>query len=111
VSDAATVEELATAVADEAGDGVLAVPPAGEVARELFPVREVSEDEARALGYGQRIDWDGAVLARGGVQEAGVEGAGDDRVVGAFAPDGALVALLTREGRRAKPVLVLRPAS
>lgn len=101
VSDAATIEELAIAVADEAGDGVLAVPPAGEVARELFPMREVSEDEARALGYGQRIEWDESV----------VDGADEGGVVGAFAPDGALVALLTREGLRAKPVLVLRPAS
>ncbi|WP_343035652.1 tRNA pseudouridine(55) synthase TruB [Isoptericola sediminis] len=91
---ARTLEEL-EAQAD--ADGVLATLPLGDAARSTFPVRELTDAEARALGYGQ---W---------VTPTGMRG-----TVAGLAPDGTLVALLedtTRRGeRRAKPVLVLAPA-
>ena len=90
---ASTLEEL-EAQAD--ADGTLATLPMAEAARGTFPVRELDEAEARALGYGQ---W--------------VEPSGRDDVVAALAPSGELVALLEDTRRRgehlAKPVLVLAP--
>ncbi|WP_278237084.1 tRNA pseudouridine(55) synthase TruB [Isoptericola sp. AK164] len=91
---AATLDEL-EAQAD--ADGVLATLPLGDAARSTFPVRELTEAETRALGYGQ---W---------VTPTGMRG-----TVAGLGPDGTLVALLedtTRRGERlAKPVLVLAPA-
>jgi tRNA pseudouridine55 synthase len=64
-----------------------------EAARATFPVRELDEDEVRALGYGQ---W--------------VAPSGRPEVVAALSPSGELVALLEDTRRRgddlAKPVLV-----
>ncbi|MFE5342110.1 tRNA pseudouridine(55) synthase TruB [Isoptericola sp. NPDC056578] len=91
---ARTLEEL-EAQAD--ADGVLATVPLADAARATFPVRELTPDEARALGYGQ---W--------------VPASGERGTVAAIGPDGALVALLEDTRRRgealAKPVLVLAPA-
>lgn len=91
---ARTLEEL-EAQAD--ADGVLATLPLAEAARATFPVRELTADEARALGYGQ---W--------------VPASGERGTVAAIGPDGVLVALLEDTRRRgealAKPVLVLAPA-
>ncbi|WP_407318286.1 tRNA pseudouridine(55) synthase TruB [Isoptericola halotolerans] len=79
------------------GDGVLATTPLADAARATFTVRELTEAEARALGYGQ---W--------------VAPSGSGGTVAGIGPDGALVALLedtSRRGERlAKPVLVLAPA-
>lgn len=94
LATARTLEEL-EAQAD--ADGVLATLPLADAARATFPVRELTADEARALGYGQ---WVPASGARG--------------PVAAIGPDGVLVALLEDTRRRgeelAKPVLVLAPA-
>jgi tRNA pseudouridine55 synthase len=60
-------------------------------------VRDLTADEARALGFGQ---W--------------VPASGERGTVAALGPDGTLVALLEETRRRgealAKPVLVLAPA-
>jgi tRNA pseudouridine55 synthase len=89
-----TLEQL-EAQAD--ADGVLATLPLADAARATFPVRELTADEARALGYGQ---W---------VAPSGTAG-----VVAGIAPSGELVALLEDTRRQAeplaKPVLVLAPA-
>lgn len=83
---------------DQLGED-FAVLPLADAARAVFPVRELTADEARELSFGRRIAAD---PARPGTPEA---------PVAAFAPDGDVVALLADEpGGRARPVLVLRPA-
>ena len=52
VTEAATVEEAGQALAAGGGAGVLGLTDA---ARAVFPVRTLTDEEARALGYGQRI--------------------------------------------------------
>jgi tRNA U55 pseudouridine synthase TruB len=52
VAAAAPVEEAGQALAAGGGAGVLGLTDA---ARTVFPVRTLTEEEARALGYGQRI--------------------------------------------------------
>jgi tRNA pseudouridine55 synthase len=93
LAGARTLEQL-EAQAD--ADGTLATLPMAEAARGTFPVRDLDEDEVRALGYGQ---W--------------VEPSGRSDVVAALSPSGELVALLEDTRRRgeslAKPVLVLAP--
>jgi tRNA pseudouridine55 synthase len=93
LAGARTLEQL-EAQAD--ADGTLATIPLADAARGTFPVRELTEVEVRALGYGQ---W--------------VEPSGLAEVVAALSPSGALVALLEDTRRRgenlAKPVLVLAP--
>jgi len=95
LAGARTLEQLETQ-AD--ADGTLATLPMAEAARATFPVRELDEDEVRALGYGQWV----APSDRG-------------EVVAALSPSGELVALLEDTRRRgenlAKPVLVLAPAT
>ncbi|MEU4360564.1 tRNA pseudouridine(55) synthase TruB [Promicromonospora sp. NPDC023987] len=95
LAGARTLEQL-EAQAD--ADGTLATLPLAEAARATFPVRELDDDEVRALGYGQ---W--------------VQPSGRPEVMAALSPSGALVALLEDTRRRgenlAKPVLVLAPAS
>jgi tRNA pseudouridine55 synthase len=95
LDQARTLEEL-EAQAD--ADGTLETIPLGDAARATFPVRELSGDEARALGFGQ---W--------------VAPTGEPGTVAALGPDGALVALLEDARRKgeplAKPVLVLAPAT
>jgi tRNA pseudouridine55 synthase len=94
LAGARTLEQLETQ-AD--ADGTLATLPMAEAAQATFPVRELDEDEVRALGYGQ---W--------------VAPSGRPEVVAALSPSGELVALLEDTRRRgddlAKPVLVLAPA-
>lgn len=95
LAGARTLEQLETQ-AD--ADGTLATLPMAEAAQATFPVRELDEDEVRALGYGQ---W--------------VAPSGRPEVVAALSPSGELVALLEDTRRRgddlAKPVLVLAPAT
>jgi tRNA pseudouridine55 synthase len=90
---------------DEGADGepaaVMAralIPPA-EAARAVFPVRELSADEARELSFGRSI-----------APVDGVPGGTRAAPVAAVSPDGVLVALLAQEGQRVRPVLVLAPA-
>lgn len=68
-----------------------------QAARDLMPVRELSAAEAADLSHGRRIPRDEALPGSA------------DAPVAAFAPDGALVALLADSGRHAKPVLVFPP--
>lgn len=96
---AATLEQLEGLHADAdagvgAGVGERLVDLA-TAARAAFPVRELSEPEARALGFGQRIP-------------SAVPGRTD--AVAAIGPDGTLVAMLDESGERARPHVVLAPA-
>ena len=65
--------------------------PLADAARLVFPARELTADEARRLGHGMRLD----AVGLGAAPAA------------AFAPDGALVAVVTEEGRTARPLVVL----
>lgn len=69
--------------------------PLAQAARAALPARELTEPEARALGYGQRID----------SAEPGRPGP-----VAAFGPDGTLVAVLDESRAQARPHVVLAPA-
>jgi tRNA pseudouridine(55) synthase len=82
VGDAAPVEDAAAALLAGGGRGVLAT---ADAATAVFPRRDVSEQEATALGYGQRIPATGT---------AGL--------VAAVAPDGRLVALVEDTGAVAR---------
>lgn len=64
-------------------------------ARAALPSRELTAEQARALGYGQRIP----------SAQPGREGP-----VAAFAPDGTLVAVLDESRAGARPHVVLAPA-
>jgi tRNA pseudouridine55 synthase len=75
-----------------------------EAARALFPVRELSAAEAQDLSHGRRI----SAGADAGARPS--SGGKDERPVAAFAPGGALIALLEDRGAEAKPVLVFAPA-
>ncbi|MEV7973028.1 tRNA pseudouridine(55) synthase TruB [Cellulomonas sp. NPDC089187] len=66
--------------------------PLADAARATFPVRDLTAEEARALGHGQRI------------APSGVDGS--ERTVAALGPDGVLVALIEDRGPQAWPVLV-----
>jgi tRNA pseudouridine55 synthase len=72
----------------EDGFGLL---PIAEAARVAFTGRDLTEDEARKLAHGQRL-------------EASELGPGP---VAAFAPDGSLVALIADAGLTARPLVVL----
>ncbi|KQX63681.1 tRNA pseudouridine(55) synthase TruB [Angustibacter sp. Root456] len=67
------------------------VLPLADAARAAFTARELTDDEERALRYGQRI-----------------AATGTTRVpVAAFAPDGSLVALVEDRGEQARSLLVV----
>jgi tRNA pseudouridine55 synthase len=68
------------------------VLPLAAAARVAFPARELSADEARRLAHGQRLKATGL----------------GDRPVAAFAPDGALIAIVRETGPTARPLLVLQ---
>ncbi|QKE84316.1 tRNA pseudouridine(55) synthase TruB [Arthrobacter sp. NEB 688] len=72
------------------------VLPLADAARAAFASRALAADEARALGYGQRIP--SAAAGRTGP-------------VAAFAPDGTLVALLDEERATARSLVTFAPAS
>lgn len=67
--------------------------PLADAVRTALAVRDITDDEARALSYGKALE------------PAGIAG-----THGAFAPDGTVVALLTETDGRARPVLVFAPA-
>jgi tRNA pseudouridine55 synthase len=58
-----------------------------------FPRRDLDPDEAREVSFGRRI-----------------AATGDDRPVGAFAPDGTVVALMEDRDGAARPLVVFAPA-
>jgi tRNA pseudouridine55 synthase len=68
------------------------VLPIADAARLAFPVRELSDDEARRLGHGVRLP----AIGLGATPTA------------AFAPDGALVAVVREEGPLTRPLVVLQ---
>jgi tRNA pseudouridine55 synthase len=65
--------------------------PLADAARVAFPVRELTAEEARRLSHGMRLE------------PAGLGSA----PTAAFAPDGALVAVVTEDGVSARPLVVL----
>ncbi len=88
LEQAHTLEELATE---------LTVLDMADAARALMPVRELSAAEVTELSFGRKI-------------VPGVDGPHPaEQPVAAFAPDGALAALLADSGQDAKPVLVFTP--
>ena len=72
------------------------VIPLAEAARAGFAARELTADEARTIGFGQRLP--------------SVE-PGRAEPVAAFAPDGSLVAMLDESGDTARSHVVFAPAS
>ncbi|GGL40459.1 tRNA pseudouridine(55) synthase TruB [Phycicoccus endophyticus] len=72
------------------------VLPLADAARASFEPRSLSVEEARAVGYGQRV--------------ASVSPGRPGPVAG-FAPDGTLVALLDESGPTARSLVVFAPAS
>ncbi|MCV2396121.1 tRNA pseudouridine(55) synthase TruB [Actinotalea sp. M2MS4P-6] len=87
--------DLAAAVAGSEAPRLLSL---ADAARATFPARELDADEAVELSFGRSLPpSDGTA----GTREA---------PVAAYAPDGALVALLARERGRDRPVLVVAPA-
>ncbi|EAP96997.1 tRNA pseudouridine synthase B [Janibacter sp. HTCC2649] len=72
------------------------VIPLADAARAGFTARELSDDEARTIGYGQKLP-----SAEPGRLE----------VVAAFAPDGSLVAMLDESKATARSHVVFAPAS
>lgn len=89
----------------------LATLPLGAVARRCFPALALNEAQARAVSHGQYLSGDlleAAVPPADPAPRTGTARSGP--VVAAFAPDGGLVALLSRSKGRARPVLVLAPA-
>ena len=77
-------------------------------ARRCFASVELTADEARALSHGRMLPAD--LLDRARTPERPVASKAAGRVVAGLAPDGAVVALLVRQGSRARPVTVLAPA-
>ncbi len=71
------------------------VIPLSAAARAGFANRVLTAAEAKALGYGQRVD---------------SEQPGRGEPVAAFAPDGTLVAMLDESGAHARPHVVFAPA-
>jgi tRNA pseudouridine55 synthase len=74
----------------------LAVLPLAEAAAAAFPVRQLTEDEARSLSHGGRLAAQGQEAGRG--DETGP--------VAALGPDGTLIALVQEENGVARPLAV-----
>ncbi|WP_432494268.1 tRNA pseudouridine(55) synthase TruB [Kineococcus gypseus] len=99
---------LAEARTLEQVEAAPAVVPLAEVARRLFPVRDLDDAETATVRHGGFLTPRGAG-APGEPGGPGGPGAGEGPVA-AFAPDGTLVALLRETARGTRPVLVLTPA-
>ncbi|HEY2576642.1 MAG TPA: tRNA pseudouridine(55) synthase TruB [Streptosporangiaceae bacterium] len=82
-ADARTLDELAAG---------LAVLPLADAAAAAFPRLDLTGEQAVKLAHGGKLD-------------AGPEGTGSDPVA-AFGPDGSLIALVTREAGRYRPLAV-----
>lgn len=91
-----TLEEL-TALRDNGGDdSVMPLTPLEEAAAAALVTRDLTEGEARALGYGQRIE---------------SADPGRSQPVAALGPDGNLVAVLDESLPTARAHVVFAPAS
>lgn len=77
------------------GEEPVPVLPLADAARAVLPSRELTEDEARALGFGQHI---------------ASSSPGRDGPVAAFAPDGSLVAVLDESGTMTRARVVFAAA-
>ena len=77
------------------GPEAVPVTPLAQAARAQFAVRELTEEQARTIGFGQRVD-----SAQPGRTEP----------VAALAPDGTLVAMLDESGAKARSHVVFAPA-
>ena len=86
LEQAATLERLA---------GDLCVVPLSRAVADAFPRVDVSADDARRLGFGQRVDPVGPLGGPFGV----------------FGPDGSLIALAERNDERLRTLVVFAPAS
>ncbi|MDO8120974.1 tRNA pseudouridine(55) synthase TruB [Isoptericola sp. b490] len=93
------------------GAGGLRLLPLADAARSVFPVRELTAEEARELSFGRSIALPAPASAAGapGPATSGPVGTAEAPAAG-ISPDGVLVALLARRGDRVRPVLVLAPA-
>jgi tRNA pseudouridine55 synthase len=91
VADASSLEALQAA----RDTGGVPLVPLADAARASFAVRELSAAEATAVGHGQRVP------SRTPLRE---------EPVAAFAPDGALVAMLDERGTLAKAHVVFAPS-
>ncbi|RZU49691.1 tRNA pseudouridine synthase B [Krasilnikovia cinnamomea] len=87
LAEAATLEQLEQRAPDVVG------LPMAEAARRAFPQRTASEDEARVLSHG------------GPLTAVGITGP-----YAVFDPAGAVLAIVSERGGRAKPEIVLAPA-
>jgi tRNA pseudouridine55 synthase len=67
--------------------------PLADAVRAAMPVRQINDDEARALSYGKSLEVRGITGTHG-----------------AIAPDGTMAALLVEDDERARPVLVFAAA-
>ncbi|WP_084127168.1 tRNA pseudouridine(55) synthase TruB [Demequina sp. NBRC 110054] len=92
LTEAATLDELTAKV--DAGES-LPLLPLGPAAAATLPPVPISDDDARALGYGQWIESD-----------AGSEG----EHLALLDARGDLIALGERRGGKIKPVVVMKPA-
>ena len=110
VGEAAGLDALCARVEADAATARpegLSVLPMAAAARRCFASVELTVDEARALGHGRMLPAD--LLDRARTPERPVASKAAGRVVAGLAPDGAVVALLVRQGSRARPVTVLAP--
>lgn len=76
-------------------DSSMPLIPLAEAARAALTVRDLTEDEARALSFGQRIP---------------SQRPGREEPVAAVGPDGGLVAILDESAQRSRPHVVFAPA-
>ena len=87
----------------------LAVMSLSDAARRCFHTVNLDERETGSVRRGQFLDAD--VLARATAPERPIASkAGGETLTAGFAPDSHVVALLSKKGRHARPVLVLDPA-
>ena len=91
-----TLEELTSLRDGGAEPADLPMTPLADAARAALVQREITADEARSLGYGQRIP--SAEPGRG-------------EPVAAFGPDGSLIAVLDESKTTARAHVVFAPAS
>jgi tRNA pseudouridine55 synthase len=82
------------------------VIPLAEAAAAAFPVRALTQEQARALGHGARLEPSGPSPGLVGGLVGGEDRAGP---VAAIGPDGTLVALVQDKDGAAVPVAVFVP--
>ena len=106
------VHDLRPATADElavlADDGPLPVLSLADAARATSPARELTAEETVALSFGKRIAATSIADAPGALEPFTLRAGGQPTA--AFAPDGALVALLEDRMGQSVPVVVFAPA-